>query len=105
MPTIYRPVVGATADDPAVAFTNQGPETGLYVTQPVISVLSDGRVQVTLDNVSNWFLRYLGMWVQFIAPDGKTVIPLSQLPNDTFPAEPGPYPRSGSLDKSDAMFL
>ena len=105
VPTVYRPVVGATADDPAVAFTNQGPETGLYVTQPVISVLSDGRVQVTLDNVSNWFLRYLGMWVQFIAPDGKTVIPLSQLPNDTFPAEPGPYPRSGSLDKSDAMFL
>jgi hypothetical protein len=106
VPTVVRAGTATTSGPgPAVTFTNQSPETGLYVTQPDITTLGDGRVQVTLDNVSNWFLRYLGLWVQFIGPDGTTVIPASQLPSDTFPAEPGPYPRSGSLDKNDALFL
>jgi hypothetical protein len=104
VPTVVRPVGAAPPDDPAVAFMNQSAETGLYVTQPDIQTLPDGRVQVTLDIVSNWFLRYLGMWVQFVDPSG-TVIAASQLPGDTFPDEPGPYPREGSLDKSDALFL
>jgi hypothetical protein len=106
IPTVIRVPGEAAASGPAVAFTNQGAETGLYVSQPGITVLDDGRVQVVLDIVSNWFLRYLGMWVQFVGPNGDDdIIPVSNLPNDTFPKEPGPYPRAGSLDKSDAIFL
>jgi hypothetical protein len=52
--------------------------------------------------VSNWFLRWLGVWVQFIDAN-QTVIPLNKVENDTYPAEPGPYPRS--QDRADAMFL
>lgn len=102
--TELRTMDAVAGDNPTVVFTNKSPETGLYVSQPEISTLADGRVQVTLDNVSNWFLRYLGMWVQFLDPNG-VVIPLGQVESDTFPAEPGPYPRSGTLDKSDAIFL
>jgi len=103
--TIDQPASIGDADGPVVQFVDRGPDTGLYVSQPDVQTLGDGRVQVTLDNVSNWFLRYLGMWVQFIEADGVTVIQASQLPADTFPAEPGPYPRAHSLDKSDALFL
>jgi hypothetical protein len=104
IPTVLRSPGAVFADDPKVVFTNQGAETGLYVSQPDVVTLSDGRVQATLDNVSNWFLRYLGMWVQFLDPNGK-VIPADALPKDTFPAEPGPYPRAGSLDRNDALFV
>ena len=102
IPTVMVAPNATTSNSPTVAFTNQTPETGLFVTQPQITPLDDNRIQVTLDNVSNWFLRWLGVWVQFLAPDG-TAIPLSQLPADTYPAEPGPYPRP--QDKADAMFL
>ena len=106
IPTVLRSPNGDGDDNPLVTFTNQGAETGLYVSQPDITSLGDGRVQVTLDNVSNWFLRYLGVWVQFLGPNpNEPPLPLSTLPNDTFPAEAGPYPRKDSLDKDDAIFL
>jgi hypothetical protein len=104
IPTVLRSPGTDAADAPKVVFTNQGAETGLYVTQPGLDTLDDGRVQATLTGVSNWFLRYLGLWVQFLDPNGK-VIDASALPNDTFPAEPGPYPRPHTLDKDDALFL
>lgn len=101
-PSVIRQPALAGASAPTVTFTNQNVETGLYVTPPDVSQTSDGRTQIVLDDVSNWFLRYLGLWVQFLDPNGN-VLPLSGLPNDTFPAEPGPYPRT--QDKADAMFL
>ncbi|HKU85560.1 MAG TPA: hypothetical protein VJV77_04400 [Casimicrobiaceae bacterium] len=105
IPTVLRSQDG-NEGDALVTFTNRGAETGLYVSQPDITQLGDGRVQVTIDNVSNWFLRYLGVWVQFLGPNpNDPPLQLHTLPNDTFPAESGPYPRSGSLDKDDAIFL
>lgn len=102
-PTVEVAVGAAGGTGPVVTFTNQGAETGLKVTEPKITILPDGRVQVTLDNVSNWFLRWLGMWVQFVKIDG-TVIPAADLPPDTYPKEPGPYPRSG-VDDPNLLFL
>ena len=105
--TVLRPSGPVVLEPPKVAFRNQGPETGLYVSEPTIATLADGRVQVQVDNISNWFLRYLGMWVQFVDPAGN-VLPASSLPSDTLadPFDlPGPYPRSGWLDKDDALFV
>ncbi|HKA36220.1 MAG TPA: hypothetical protein VKH43_05330 [Thermoanaerobaculia bacterium] len=102
IPTIVQIAPILTGTGPDVAFTNQTPETGLRVWDPDHSTLQDGRVQVTLNSVSNWFLRWLGIWVQFLGPNGD-VLAASALPSDTYPSEPGPYPRS--QDKSDALFL
>jgi hypothetical protein len=107
--TVQWPYADITPPDAAqVTFANQGPETGLYVSQPTFKMLADGRVQATLDNVSNWFLRYLAVYVQFLRPDDtqNPIIQVSQLPGDTLPSEqPGPYPRQGWLDKPDALFV
>jgi hypothetical protein len=92
----------AGGSGPTLVFTNQSAETGLVVGNPSMSVAADGRAEITLGELSNWFLRWLGVWVQFVDKKGK-VLPLKGLPNDTFPAEPGPYPRSS--DKPHTMFL
>ena len=73
------------------------------VTDPTLTTLADGRVQITLDNVSNWFLRWLGLWVQFLIRT-DVVIQASSFPSTRIPAEPGPYPPQ-PMDKSDAIFL
>jgi hypothetical protein len=107
--TTQWPYADVTPVIPQDVFANQGPETGLYVSQPTFQLLPDGRVQVTLDNVSNWFLRYLAIYVQFMRPDDpqNPVIQAADLPSDTLPEEnpPGPYPRQGWPDKSDALFV
>jgi hypothetical protein len=106
--TIQWPYADVTPPDASqVTFTNQGPETGLYVSQPTFVTLADGRVQATLDNVSNWFLRYLALYVQFVRPDDpqNPVIQANALPGDTLPDEPGPYPRQNWLDKPDTLFV
>ena len=95
------PVAPATSG-PKLVFTNRNVETGLAVTDPLFSSATDGRIQVTLDNVSNWFLRWLGVWVQFLDANG-VVLKVNTLPADTYPAAPGPYPRPG--DMPDAIFL
>src|SRR5690606_9895308 len=51
IPTVMRPAGAVATDNPKIAFTNQGAETGLYVSQPGIQTLDDGRVQATLDIV------------------------------------------------------
>src|SRR5436190_8039447 len=99
--TVIRTVATAT-DAPTFTFTNQSAETGLVVSTPTFSMAPDGRQQITLDNVSNWFLRWLGVWVQFIDANQMTIA-AKDLPPDTCPGEPGPYPRF--VDKSDAIFL
>lgn len=57
-------------------------ETGLVVTSPSVEAKPDGSVTVTLSNVNNWFLRFLGMYLQFVGPNGN-LIPVSSLPTDT----------------------
>lgn len=52
----------------------------------VMTTQADGRVLVSLPLIQNWFLRFLGMWVQFLDANGK-VIPVAQLPAGTIPGE------------------
>ena len=75
-------------------------QMGLVLSQPGVTNNPDGSVTLTLNNFSNWFLRFLGMYIQFVGPDGN-VIPLSSLTrSDIFPgAEP-----LASLDLADAYF-
>ena len=104
-PTVDQSPLGVADETVNLVFKNTTTEAGLVVTNPTFRVLGDGRVQITLDNVSNWFLRWLGLWVQFLDANGA-VIPLKGLPHDTYPAEPSGadgYPRSQDLP--DAMFL
>src|SRR5262249_11275934 len=30
--------------------------------------------------LENWYVRFLGVWLQFLAPDGKTVLKLADIP-------------------------
>ena len=96
----------AIAADPPVAmtFTAATPETGLYVTQPGISDAGGGVINITLDNVNNWFLRWLGMYVRFYGTDPAAgPIPASQLPADTLSTFRNRHP-SGS-DTATALFV
>jgi len=95
-------VAAVGGSGPTLVFTNQSAETGLVVGNPSMSVTGDGRAEITLDELSNWFLRWLGVWVQFLDKQGNP-LPLKGLPDDTYPAEPGPYPRSS--DDANTMFL
>ncbi|HMJ20271.1 MAG TPA: hypothetical protein VK513_00135 [Terriglobales bacterium] len=75
-------------------------QMGLVLSQPGVTNNADGSVTLTLNNFSNWFLRFLGMYIQFVGPDGN-VIPLSSLTrSDIFPAG---QPLQ-SLDLADAFF-
>jgi hypothetical protein len=100
--TVERLTSSGSSSGPKLTFRNQSAETGLVVTDPVISTASDGRIKITLNNISNWFLRWLGVWVQFIDPNGN-VIEVSTLPADTCPGAPGPYPRG--VDWPNAIFV
>jgi hypothetical protein len=90
---------GSAASGPAWAYRHISGQTGLVVSQPVVSSGPDGRVQVTLNNVANWFLRYLGMYVQFVDRNGD-VIPKEELPGDTIPDRDAHFP----VDRENALF-
>lgn len=71
--------------DAALDDTPTGPQLkqvngqmGLVVSQPGVMNHSDGSNTLTLNNFSNWFLRFLGMYIQYIGPDQQP-IPLSKL--------------------------
>ena len=98
--TVERSALTGGDSGPKFVFKSEFAETGLVVTKPTIYTLADGRPQITLDNVSNWFLRWLGVYVQFYDANGK-VIPVGKLPADTVPAKPGPYPTG----LEDAIYL
>jgi hypothetical protein len=88
---------------PTYTFAQAAVNPGLVVAPPDASaytVLGDGRVQVRLDVAFNWFLRWLGVHVQFVDPNGN-VIKTTSLPGDTLPNQPGPYPRT--LDPDDTV--
>ncbi|MDQ2987493.1 MAG: hypothetical protein M3R60_00135, partial [Pseudomonadota bacterium] len=93
------------ADAPvAMTFTAATPETGLYVTQPGVADAGGGVINITLDNVNNWFLRWLGMYVRFYGTDPAAgPIPTSQLPADTLSTFRNRHP-SGS-DTATALFV
>jgi hypothetical protein len=86
---------------PTLTLTRLEPETGLAVQQPTLSVGNKG-TDITLDNVGNWFLRWLGMWVQFYGPDGA-VIPANQLPPGTLSSYQVTHPQG--LDTVDTLFV
>jgi hypothetical protein len=69
--------------------------------QPAIDFEDDGRVRVTLNNVNNWYLRFLGVYIQFLDANDK-VIPASELPRDTLPDRDSPL--SPTLDRENALF-
>ena len=87
----------------AMTFTTATPETGLYVRQPQVVGNGDA-VSITLGNVENWFLRWLGVWVRFYGTDrGAGPIRTSQLPADTLSTFQGPHPRGS--DTTTALFV
>jgi hypothetical protein len=101
---IERKVAVGANPPAAMTFTAATPETGLYVTQPGISDNGGGAIEITLDNVNNWFLRWLGMWVRFYGPDPAAgPIPASQLPADTLSTFQGVHPLGS--DTATALFV
>lgn len=92
------------ADAPAaMTFTSATPEAGLHVTQPGIDG-SAGALSITLGNVENWFLRWLGVWLRFYGTDPNAgPIPAAQLPANTLSTFQGTHP-FGS-DTVDALFV
>lgn len=75
-------------------------QMGLVVNAPGVTNNADGTVTLTLNNFSNWFLRFLGMYIQFVAPSGD-VIPLANLNrSQIFPANAPDQ----NLDLAEAYF-
>ena len=95
---------GVAAEPPlTMTFTAATPETGLYVRQPDIDG-SGGAVTITLGNVENWFLRWLGVWVRFYGTNPAAgPIPASQLPADTLSTFQGVHPLGS--DTATALFV
>lgn len=91
-----------SAPDPGeelnVIFNSLTSETGLAVNQPTVRT-EDGSPIITLDNVNNWFLRWLGVWVQFTDGQSK-VIPVASLPAGTLEGWSG----RGPMDLPNALF-
>ena len=100
------PGAASATATPTYIFSQAPSSPGLVTSPPqdsAYSVLGDGRVQVSLDVAYNWFLRWLGVYVQFVDPNGN-VIKTTSLPNDTLPNQPGPYPRQ-PLDPDDTVIF
>ena len=100
--SVERKALATQEAMPAWSFTSGNPETGLAVRQPKVALAESGRVEVTIDNVANWFFRWLGVWVQFLDQEGK-VLAASGLPVDTLESHPGRHPMG--LDKQDTLFV
>jgi hypothetical protein len=81
---------------PVWDFHQKNGETGLWVFPPRVD-RPGGRFQITFNNVVNWYLRFLGVYFQFVDANGN-VIPKSQLPPDTLPAG------NSSLDRGNALY-
>jgi hypothetical protein len=97
-----KPTAAASNESaPTLTLTRMEPETGLVVQQPTLEAGGKG-TDITLDNVGNWFLRWLGMWVRFYGPDGA-VIPASQLPPGTLSSYRVTHPQG--LDTVDTLFV
>ncbi len=104
IPTVNVVTGVGAGSGPTMTFVHKSTHTGLVVVDPSFTTAPDGkRIQITLDNVSNWFLRYLGVWVQFFDANGSAILS-KNLPPDTYPvSDPDFDPRS--QDKPDAIFL
>ena len=101
--SIDHPAGALQSDNVICVWRDQTAETGLNVSAPsAIVQLGDGRIQVTIDGVTNWFLRWLGMWVQFADQNGQPLLS-STLPSDTLPGPPVAHP--SGLDKTAALFV
>ena len=101
--SVDHSAAAAQAVDVPCVWRSQTAETGLVVYPPsAMSRLGDGRIEVTIDGVANWFLRWLGMWVQFVDPNGNVLLS-SSLPDDTLAGSL--VTRGLGLDKADALFV
>jgi hypothetical protein len=90
----------AGAAAPTVTFNSMTTDTGLAVGMPTVT--NEGAtVKVTLDNVNNWFLRWLGVWLQFRQAGSNDLIPIASLPADTLEGRTGP----SRMDRPFAMFV
>jgi hypothetical protein len=82
-------------------FLHKNGDAGLQFPDPVTTVLADGRVQVRLDNIFNWFLRFLGVYVRFYDANDN-VMPSAGLPPDTIP---GQTKVESGLNQTNSLFL
>jgi hypothetical protein len=84
-PTVDQSLIasGAVADPGNVklVLTDQSVDQGLLITAAVTQQGDD--LQVTLTN-NNWYLRWIGVWLQFL-DSGGNLIPVSDLPPNTIP--------------------
>lgn len=102
MANIQR-TLAATAENesvPTLTLTSLEPEAGLQVQQPTVTVGNNG-TDITLNNVSNWYIRWLGMWVRFYENDA--VIPASALSPGTLSTYRVVHPQN--LDTADTLFV
>ena len=85
MPTVVQSIPGAPRDPGTIkyALVPSSPQAGYHCTAAVTTAGSDVNVQL---NFENWYLRWLGLWIQF--QDSKGVVPVSKLP-PSFPSHAG----------------
>ncbi len=93
---------GVLSSADTVQFTIVDGAAGLKVGKPEVTENPEGSATVVLNNFSNWFLRYLGMYIQFTGPNGQ-VIPTSTL--DRGQIFPGPSVPLSELDLEDNAFF
>jgi hypothetical protein len=84
---------------PKATINSIATEAGLAVGMPTVSS-AGGSVKVTLDDVNNWYLRWLGVWLRF-RDSGGNLIPIASLPAGTVEGRTGP----SRLDRPLAMFV
>lgn len=92
-------VLPGASDAPSWAFKHVNGAAGLML-KPVVTPVESGAVKVAIDQ-SNWFLRFLGIYVQFIDANGNAIA-TKDLPAGTIPGQSTPQK---ALDLSDTSFL
>ena len=70
------PSSGFRATNALMTLKQQGPQSGLD-TSATMTTNADGSISVTV-TATNWYLRYLGIFLQFL--DGDTVLNLADIP-------------------------
>ena len=85
LPTVVQSIPAVPRDPGTIkyALVPSSPQAGYNCTATVTTSGSDVNVQL---NFENWYLRWLGLWIQF--QDSNGVVPISKLP-PSFPRHPG----------------
>jgi hypothetical protein len=89
------PGTGLGSGNSKYTLTNITPSFGGYSCDVTTTISGDNAI-VTL-NFKNWYVRYLGLYAQFLKSDNKTVVPVSSLPPGISPGNPYSTPNNELL--------